>query len=264
MTEATTTGGWPRRLTLLALALSIGGALAALAAAVGSGGGLWAYGTGFTILRYAFYAAMAGGVVAIVALALSWKAGGRLVRWNFAALLIAVGFALYLLPQIATAKRLPGIHDISTDLTNPPQFAALSVRADNLDKVPDDGRAELAAMAPEDRWKALHREAYGDVRPLRVRVGAAEALRRAEALVRKRGWEIARVEPANGTIEATATTLFFRFRDDVAIRVTPDPAQPAASIIDMRSISRVGGSDVGVNAERIRGFLADLEASSKP
>ena len=80
MTEATTTGGWPRRLTRIALALSLGGAIAALLAAVGSGAGLWHFGTGFTILRYAFYAAMAGGVVAIVALAWSWKAGGRLVR----------------------------------------------------------------------------------------------------------------------------------------------------------------------------------------
>jgi len=261
MTETTTTGGWPRRLTGLALAMSLGGVLAALGAAVGSGAGLWPFGSGFTVLRYAFYAAMAGGAVAIVALALSWKAGGRLVRWNLAALLIAAGFALYLLPQIATAKRLPGIHDITTDLANPPQFAALVVRADNLDKVPDDGRADLAALAPEDRWKALHREAYGDIRPLRARVGAAEALRRAEALVRQRGWNIARVDRANGTIEATATTFFFRFKDDVAIRVRPDAR---GSIVDMRSISRVGGSDVGVNAQRIRAFLADLEASLNP
>jgi len=261
MTEATTRGGSPRQLTRLALALSLGGALAALAAAVGSGAGLWPFGTGFTILRYAFYAAMAGGVVAIVALALSWKVGGRLVRWNLAALLIAAGFALYLLPQIATARRLPGIHDIATNLADLPQFAALGVRADNLENVPDDGRADLAAMAPEDRWKALHREAYGDIRPLRVRVGAAQALERAEALVEQRGWEIARVDRANGMIEATATTLFFRFKDDVALRVTPDTAAPAGSIVDMRSISRVGGSDVGVNAARIRDFLADLEAS---
>ena len=261
MTEATMTGGWPQRLTWLALALSAGGAVSALAGAIGSGADLWPYAAGFTILRYAFFAAIAGGAVAIVALALSWKAHGRLVRWNLGALAIAAGFALYLLPQIATAKRLPGIHDITTDLARPPQFATLAVRTDNLENVPDEGRAELTAMTPEDRWTALHREAYGDIRPLRARIGASSAFKRAEALVEKRGWKIAQADPAEGTIEATATTLFFRFKDDVVIRVTRDPARPAGSIIDMRSISRVGGSDVGVNAARIRAFLADLEDS---
>jgi uncharacterized protein (DUF1499 family) len=52
--------------------------------------------------------------------------------------------------------------------------------------------------------------------------------------------------------------LFFRFKDDVVVRVRADPARPGGSIVDMRSISRVGGSDVGVNAARIRSFLVDL------
>jgi uncharacterized protein (DUF1499 family) len=45
------------------------------------------------------------------------------------------------------------------------------------------------------------------------------------------------------------------------VRVRPDPSPKGGSIVDMRSISRVGGSDVGVNAERIREFLVDLQAS---
>ena len=89
----------------------------------------------------------------------------------------------------------------------------------------------------------------------------AEAVQRAEALIGKRGWRVARVDRQAGTIEATATTLFFRFKDDVVVRVRADPARPGGSIVDMRSISRVGGSDVGVNAGRIRAFLADLQAA---
>ncbi|HXG99326.1 MAG TPA: DUF1499 domain-containing protein [Sphingomicrobium sp.] len=263
MNEATRTKALPRQLTILALVLTIGGALAALAAAVGSGAGLWHFGSAFTVLRYAFYATMAGGAVAIVALLLSLKSGGGLAKYNLAALLIAAGFAFYLIPQVATARRLPGIHDITTDLANPPQFAALTVRADNLDKVPDEGRAELKAMAPVERWKALHGKAYSDLRPLKAPVGPAQAFQRAEALVKKRGWDIAKSDPGQGTIEATATTLFFRFKDDVAIRITPDPANSQASVIDMRSISRVGGSDVGVNAARIRTFLGDLDEAFK-
>ena len=260
MSEATRTPTWPRQLAWLALVLSVGGALAALAAAIGSANGLWPFGTGFSILRYAFYAAMAGGVVAIVGLLLAWKADRQFVKWHLAALFVAAGFALYLLPQISTARKLPGIHDISTDLASPPEFATLAVRADNLDNVPHDGRADLAAMTPADRWKALHREAYGDVRPLRTRASAPLAYQTAEALAEKRGWKVARADQAETTIEATASTFFFRFKDDVVIRIRP---AAGGSIVDMRSISRVGGSDVGVNAARIRSFLADLDSELK-
>ncbi|MGI8931903.1 MAG: DUF1499 domain-containing protein, partial [Sphingomicrobium sp.] len=120
---------------------------------------------------------------------------------------------------------------------------------------------DLAALDHDSRWAAIHREAYGDLRSVRLPVRPAEALRQAEALVEARGWPIAQVDLQAGTIEATATTLFFRFKDDVVVRVRADPNRPDGSVVDMRSISRVGGSDVGVNAERIRAFLADLQAA---
>jgi uncharacterized protein (DUF1499 family) len=60
-----------------------------------------------------------------------------------------------------------------------------------------------------------------------------------------------------GTLEATDTTFFFRFKDDVVVRARPAPG--GGTLVDMRSISRVGGSDVGVNAKRVRAFLADLQ-----
>ncbi|HEV2866129.1 MAG TPA: DUF1499 domain-containing protein, partial [Allosphingosinicella sp.] len=52
--------------------------------------------------------------------------------------------------------------------------------------------------------------------------------------------------------------FFFRFRDNVVVRVRPD-SDGSGSVVDMRSISRVGVSDVGVNARRVRAFLADLQ-----
>ena len=85
----------------------------------------------------------------------------------------------------------------------------------------------------------------------------ADAIRKAARLARERGWQIARVDTAAGTLEATDTSLFFRFKDDVVVRARPAPG--GGSLVDMRSISRVGGSDVGVNAERVRDFLADLQ-----
>ena len=264
MTDTTSTATtrrarWGPRLSWLALALTVGGLAAALIAAAGSAFGAWPFRTGFTILRYAFYAAMAGGVIAIVAFFVSRRSGVRTGWMNLVALVIAVAFGAYLVSHIVTAKSVPAIHDATTDLVDVPQFAALTVRADNLDDIPDDGRPELAALEPEARWKAIHREAYGDLRPLRLALAPAEALRRADALARSRGWQVARVDPQTGTLEATAETLFFRFKDDVLVRVRPDPARSGGSVVDMRSISRVGGSDIGVNAERIRGFLADLQ-----
>jgi uncharacterized protein (DUF1499 family) len=112
-------------------------------------------------------------------------------------------------------------------------------------------------MAPDARWKAIHAEAYGDLRPVTIQASVADTVRKAEALARERGWEVARADPAAGIVEATDTSLFFRFKDDVAVRVRPAPG--GGSRVDMRSISRVGGSDVGVNAKRVRAFLSDLQ-----
>ena len=261
MTDTTRRGDWGRRLSWLALGLALGGLAAALIAAAGSGAGAWTFRTGFGILRYAFYAAAAGGVLAIVAFFVARRGGARTGRINLVTLVIALAFVAYLMSHIATARSVPAIHDATTDLADVPQFAALTVRADNLEDIPDDGRSDLAALDPEQRWKAIHREAYGDLRSIRLPQPPAVVVQRAEELVRNRGWDIARVDRQAGTVEATATTLFFRFKDDVVVRVRPDPARPGGSIVDMRSISRVGGSDVGVNAARIRAFLADLQAA---
>ena len=262
MADANTKGTWARRLSWLALILSLGGVAAALVAALGSAAGAWSFGAGLGALRYALYAAVAGGVLAVVAWIASRRSGARTGRVNAVALIASVLFAGYLGNQVATARSVPAIHDAATDLDDLPQFSKLTVRADNLEKVPDNDRPELAALDPESRWKALHREAYADLRPLRLAAAPPEVLRRAERLARDRGWAVANVDGRAGLVEATDTTLFFRFKDDVAIRVRPDPARSGGSIVDMRSISRVGGSDVGVNARRIRGFLEDLEAAA--
>lgn len=252
-----TNQAWARRLTWLALALSVGGLVVAAIAAVGSGQGMWDFRAGFAVLRYAFYTAIAGGLIAIVAGLMARRAGEPdLARRNLVALLIALAFILYLGVHIVTARSVPAIHDVTTNLADVPQFSTLEVRADNLDNIPDEGRPELAALAPEARWKALHAEGYGDLRTVRVRGGVAATIARAETIARKRGWTIAHVDPQAGILEATDTSLFFRFKDDVVLRARP--AAHGATQVDMRSISRVGGSDIGVNAKRIRAFLKDL------
>lgn len=261
MTELTGKGDWGRRLPWGALVLSVGGVAAALVAAIGTGAEVWSFRIGLGILRYAFFAAIAGGSIAIAAFVIARRGGARTPRLNLFALVVALAFSAYLLSQVATARQVPAIHDATTDLADVPQFETLKVRSDNLEKIPDNGRPDLAALDPENRWKTIHRESYADLRGLRLPHPVADATKLAEAIVRARGWQIARLDRQAGMIEATATTFFFRFKDDVLIRVRPDPARPGASIVDMRSISRVGVSDLGVNAKRIRAFLADLKAA---
>jgi hypothetical protein len=261
MAEAKRNCGWARKLTWLALALSAGGLLAALVGAVGSGQELWHFRVGFTILRYAFYAAIAGGLLAIIAWIAGRRAHAGLGRYNLLAFLIAFGFVAYLGSHIATARSVPAIHDVTTNLQDMPQFTALEVREDNLENIPDNDDPRLKAMDPETRWKALHRQGYPDLRPVRAPWPVAETIRRAEAVARERGWDIARVDPEAGILEATDTTFFFRFKDDIVVRVRPYPPAKGGSQVDVRSISRVGGSDVGLNAKRIRAFLKDLQQS---
>ena len=258
MAGAVRQSGWAKQLTTLALILSIGGVAAALIAAIGSGQEAWPFRTGFTILRYAFFAAIGGGLLALIGLVMARRRhSARLSALNLAALVIGLSFVLYLGAQIRTARTVPAIHDVSTNLDDLPQFSVLKVRADNLEKVPDNDDPRLKAMDPESRWKALHRQAYSSLRTVQVPWTVAETVERAGRLARELGWEIAKADPQAGILEATDTTRFFRFKDDVVVRVRADPR--GGSQVDMRSISRVGGSDVGVNAARVRAFLDDLK-----
>lgn len=257
MAEARKWSLWGRRLTVLAALLSIGGAFGALIAAYGSGHEWWHFRSGLKALRYCFFAAAGGGLLALVAIFLRRRGGRRLGLVNLVALAVALAFCFYLYGLYRTARTVPPIHDVTTNLDDSPAYVRLRVREDNLAAVPADGRPDLAALAPRERWMAYHREAYRDVATLRVPWTVAETLGRAERLARDRGWEVANVDRAQGILEAVATSRFFRFKDDVVVRVRAAPEGGGASV-DMRSVSRVGVSDVGANARRIRDFLADL------
>ncbi len=245
---------WTRLVTRAALVVGVGSVAAALIAAIGSAAEIWSFRSGLGALRYLFYAAVAGALLGLVGLIMA-RRRAKLMLANLLALVVALGFVLYLGNLVRIARSVPAIHDVTTNLDDMPQFSRLTVRPDNLENIPDEGKPELKAMTPEDRWKALHRAAYGDIRTIRLAAPPAEAVRRAAALAGERGWAIALVDEDN--VEATDTSTFFRFKDDVVVRVRPAPG--GGSLVDMRSISRVGGSDVGMNAKRIRSFLADLQ-----
>lgn len=260
MAEALKWRSWGRRLTLLAALLSFGAVAAALLAAFGSGQEWWHFRIGLRALRYCFYAAAAGGLLALVAMVLRRRGGGRIGWLNLLAFLAALAFGLYLYSLYRTATSVPPIHDVTTNLEDYPRFYRLRVRDDNFESVPANGRPELERLSPRERWLAHHRSAYSDLTTLRVQWPVSETVRRAERLARERGWEIVTVDTGQGILEAVATSRFFRFKDNVIVRVRP-LSEGGGAMVDMRSISRVGVSDVGANARRIRDFLQDLRES---
>jgi uncharacterized protein (DUF1499 family) len=238
-----------------ALLLSGGAIVAALIDALGSANGWWPFGAGLKALRYLFFISLAGVVLGIVV-----RVRHKHKHDMMAAVAIVLGLAFsgYLLSLYRAATSVPAIHDVSTDLKDPPAFVTLSLRKDNLDAIPDEGRPGWKALPPIERWRALVGEAYPDLKPVQLAVPPAEAIKKAEALARDSGWVIASSDPQAGHLEATATTRFFRFKDDVIVRARPDAG---GSIVDVRSVSRVGRSDLGMNAKRVRKFTRNLAKS---
>ena len=147
-----------------------------------------------------------------------------------------------------TAGDAPPLYDITTDFANPPHYAALALRTDNL-----------AGVGSFDNWRQLHAAAYAHLGPITlpkpVHVVTAEAVRLAE----KSGWQVVRSDLVRGHVEATVSVSYIRFHDDVVIRIVPAEGG-SHSRVDMRSVSRVGVGDLGVNARRIRDFLEALAA----
>lgn len=242
--------------------LAVGAVIAFFGIAFGSGIGLWDWKAGLAALPWTGLAAVLALVIAIVGYILD-RRKSRKTRWPLLGLgtIVSLGFIGYLLSYIMTAASLPAIHDITTDLADPPQFLALPLRADNWDNIPGADDSEMRGMNPRQRWATVHQDAYPDIRSVRIDRPVAEVIEKAKRLAEDRGWEIVSVEPASGHLEATDTISLFRFKDDVVIRARA-AENGASSIIDMRSVSRVGVHDLGANAKRVRQFLSDLSGTT--
>ena len=202
------------------------------------------------LLKYATYAALAGLALCIVGLLLAKLATPPIpVGRAVAGLIISGLFAGYVVVQYNKVQSLPYIHDITTDTTNPPAFVAL---ADARKAAPNGLDYKGAENAEKQK------QAYPDIVPMPSSLSSAELFVKAEAAARAAGWDIAAADVQTGRIEATVTSLIYGFKDDMVIRVTP---ATAGSQLDMRSMSRMGKSDVGMNAKRIREFVASLKAA---
>jgi len=243
-----------RQLPLLALILAIVAVLLLAAGPLGWRAGWWHFRVGFTMLMpWSAYFGLAAAAIAIIALAIGFRTNGaRHIAIGVIAFLI--GAAIAYVPWHYSRMRgtTPPIHDITTDWENPPSFhAILALR-----------EAEKANPAAHEGAKVsdLQKKAYPDIAPVTLAQAPAEAFTRALKTAEQIGWTIVATDPQAGRIEASQRSRWFGFTDDVVIRIA---AAGGGSRVDVRSVSRVGRNDFGVNAARVRGYLAALQAASK-
>jgi uncharacterized protein (DUF1499 family) len=233
------------KLSRIAFSIAVMAALLLAVAGPGTRFGLWEYGSGFLLMRGALFAGLAAALFALILFVIPKTRAGN-VALLAVALLVGLGAAWVPWNGYRTARSLPFIHDISTDTVNPPPFVAVLALRANASNPPEYPGEDVAKQ---------QREGYPDIQPLFLPEPPAEALQKALKTVQDMGLDVVAVEPEQGRIEATATTFWFGFKDDVVIRVS---ANGSGSRLDIRSKSRVGRSDVGANAARIRRFTSLL------
>lgn len=231
-----------------AMALAVSALLVFLAGPLGVRTGLWTFEFGFRLLRWAVYLGVPAALLALIAGAQAIAARrGPSLALSVAALIVAGVAAGFPLLQYRKAKTLPPINDITTDPSDPPAFVAAGRGAEN---------GAAGAPYPGAEFAEQQRSAYPDMTPLRFTAPASDVFGAALSTVREMPeWEVVMADSTSGRIEATVTTRWFRFLDDVAIRVREGAA---GTEVDVRSRSRVGRSDVGANAARIRLFRERL------
>jgi Protein of unknown function (DUF1499) len=222
---------WHRR---IALTLAVLAVVLLAASGLGVRGGLWPFRVGFGMFAGALIAGLGAVGAAGIALAVPRL---RLQGWPMlvGALLIGAACAAVPLDYLRRVKTLPYINDITTDTQNPPQFSQ--------PKPYEAHFAELQGIG------------YPQLRGLELSLPPTQAFARAREALQGMGLEMVAADERAGRLEAVATTQWFGFKDDVAVRITP---AGQGSRIDVRSKSRVGRSDLGTNAKRIQELLARM------
>ncbi len=204
--------------------------------------------TAIDFVKWSGMLAIGGAVIALLSSIRSRPGTGRKgLVLSLAALMISAALIANLLSLKHKAENVPPIHDITTDTEDPPLFkAVLAERSDALNPAEYEG-AEIAAQ---------QRQAYPDLGPLDLALPPEQTFAKVQIAAKAMKWKIVSEDPATLTLEATDTTPWLGFKDDVVVRVR---SSASGSRIDARSLSRIGQSDLGKNAERLRAFFAEVK-----
>jgi uncharacterized protein (DUF1499 family) len=274
--------GWRGKFAGFAVLLSVFSALWFVVAAFGTKFGLWTWQTGLGTMTIGIGPLLVMGalLVAVIALVIALIKAPRKQAAMLALLAILIaGLALGRLAGMsALAAGVPPIHDVQTDWSNPvqPTDGLLAKRREtkaenpieNNPVIPEgvNGRwpgfggktvAEAQESAEFDaaKHKASKETGYPTLATLISPLPYADTFEAARAVVNERGWEVVTANAETGIIEATETSFFFGFKDDVMIRVS---ILGSEARIDVRSTSRVGLSDLGANAKRAGNLVEDI------
>ena len=238
-----------RRIMYIGFILALLCAVAAVGSGIGYRLGLWHFRTGFEILKWSFF--LSGATLLILLACMFFVQTKTRADSMIGIIGIIICLVLVYVPYSwkKTLDAYPYIHDISTDTLNPPDF----VIVDQL-RAADDHSTEYDGLEVAE----LQVKAYPDIKTLVIDGDIEKHLQSAENVLKDMNLDIVSVDIESGRIEAVATSFLFGFKDDMVIRMTEtDGAQVA---VDVRSKSRVGKSDLGQNAKRIRRFMEGLAA----
>jgi len=240
---------WGQRLASAGLMLAVACAVAAVLSGIGYRLGLWHFRTGFGILRVAFFAALVAVACSVIGLIVGRAARPGLLIAGVLGALIGAVTAYIPWSYMQLVQSLPYIHDITTDTQDPPQFvAAATLRKQGDHPISYDG-PDVAAQ---------QHKAYPDIAPLTTKASKDQVYDASRDVLSAMGLQIIDADRAEGRVEAVATSMLYGFKDDVVVRIRESAD---GTRIDVRSKSRLGRSDLGMNAKRIRTFLAKLDAA---
>ena len=202
-------------------------------------------GTAFTGFKFGVFAGIATLILLVLQILFTRKTvtlGSTIMALLLSTIAIAIPLSM-----LNKGKSVPPIHDISTDLVNPPEFVAIApLRADAPNPVEYAG-VEVATQ---------QRAAYPELQTLNYTQSKSELVEATKQVINNLGWQLVNIDADQGIVEATDRTMWFGFKDDVIVRITDNGSK---RLVDIRSKSRVGGSDLGKNAERIHKLIEELD-----
>ena len=208
-------------------------------------------GTAFTGFKFGVFAGIATLILLVLQILFKRKTvtfGSTIMALLLSTIAIAIPLSM-----LNKGKSVPPIHDISTDLVNPPEFVAIAplraapLRADAPNPVEYAG-VEVATQ---------QRAAYPELQTLHYPQSKSKLVEATKQAINNLGWQLVNIDADQGIIEATDRTMWFGFKDDVIVRITDNGSR---RLVDIRSKSRVEGSNLGKNAERIHGFIEELDS----
>lgn len=256
--------GWAKALLTLALVLAVAPVVVILVGALGTKFGLWSWKLGFgaVMVRGPFGV---GWAPALAMLAIAVSLLGVIVSiwvgsWkrSLAALLISLATMGAFIVMGGQARKAPPIHDVATNWSEPMMFSDAVMEARGAEANPVEADPMVPAQARAlggKRIAEVNEQTCPQAKPVLLKTSAEDAYAKTKAALAAEGLDIVTDNPATGRIEAVATSFWYGFRDDLVARVAPEGS---GARVDLRSVSRVGMSDLGQNCKRITRLAAAI------